>query len=455
MRRFGLITGQARRPDSITDYLAILRSRWGVLVAVPLLAMIAAGLIGLTTTPRYSATAVIYFAPPPAEAPNGLLPNLHYAQDIVGSHALVATESRILAPVITRLGLATTPEDLAHDVSASARTDTLIVEVEARALTGRGAAALADAVAREISQSVAALNPRVTGNYSPLRVYSVAAAEVPLQPSIPRTGLNLMVALVLGTLGGMILCIAIEHFAPRVRSPRDLQRAVSVPVMGRLPRQVTARTGRLGRQRRPFGDRATDRTTGPAAAQAMSDVYSGLRVIFQDNDFQVIAFVSGSSQVSRRVATEVADLLVRDGVRSILVDADIPVRRLTDEVTGDIAGLSDVIAGTVDWRQVVVPGSTAVRADRLPAGCSSADPAELLDRLTVDRLLPELRAAYAMVVLNLASMTRTADWLALTEAVDGMFLVADHPEPSYSELMDTLVTLHRRPAPLAGVLLNG
>ena len=324
MRRFGLITGQARRPDSITDYLAILRSRWGVLVAVPLLAMIAAGLIGLTTTPRYSATAVIYFAPPPAEAPNGLLPNLHYAQDIVGSHALVATESRILAPVITRLGLATTPEDLAHDVSASARTDTLIVEVEARALTGRGAAALADAVAREISQSVAALNPRVTGNYSPLRVYSVAAAEVPLQPSIPRTGLNLMVALVLGTLGGMILCIAIEHFAPRVRSPRDLQRAVSVPVMGWLPRQVTARTRRLGRRRRPFSDRATGQTTDPAAGQAMSDVYSGLRVIFQDNDFQVIAFVTREerarvlSDEKMPAAAKTAYLKRLDGIAKIL-----------------------------------------------------------------------------------------------------------------------------------------
>lgn len=442
MRRFGLITGQARRPDSITDYLAILRSRWGVLVAVPLLAMAVTGLLALTTTPKFSATAVIYLAPPPAEAPYSLLPNLRYAQDIVGSHALIATESRILTPVITRLGLQTTPEELAGDISASARTDTLIVEVEARALTGRAAADLADAVARELSQSVAALNPRVTGSYSPLRVYSVAGAEVPTQPAIPRTGLNLLVALVLGTLGGMVTCIAIEHFAPRVRSPRDLQRAVSVPVMGWLPQQGAARTGRLSRRREAPAD------------LAMTHVYAGLRVIIEDNDFQVIAFVSPSSQASRQVAGEVADLLTHDGVRTILVDADIALRRLTNPVTNEVSGLSDVIAGTVDWRQVVIPGG-AVRADQLPSGSASPDPSDLLDRLTTDRLLPELRTAYSMVVLNLASMTSTADWLALTEAIDGMFLVADVPEPAYTELMDTLVTLHRRPAPLAGVLLNG
>src|SRR5690606_7763515 len=64
-------------------------------------------------------------------------------------------------------------------------------------------------------------------------------ARVPLLPSSPRVGLLLFLSAVLGTVLGMALAILRELQSPYARNPASLQRALGVPVIGRvaLPRQ--------------------------------------------------------------------------------------------------------------------------------------------------------------------------------------------------------------------------
>lgn len=79
-----------------------------------------------------------------------------------------------------------------------------------------------------------------------------SAAE-PIKPSSPRVVLNLLLAVFLGTMGGVCVALAREFIDRRVRGPDDLAGALQLPLLGLLPTQ------RRRRPLWPFGRR-------PAAA---------------------------------------------------------------------------------------------------------------------------------------------------------------------------------------------
>jgi chain length determinant protein EpsF len=85
-------------------------------------------------------------------------------------------------------------------------------------------------------------------------VFLLNEASVPLDPSSPRTGLNLLVAMFLGTMAAVAAAIGLELLDRHVRDPQDLVAAAGVPVLVILPNGLKGqgsakRLGALAQQR--------------------------------------------------------------------------------------------------------------------------------------------------------------------------------------------------------------
>ena len=70
-------------------------------------------------------------------------------------------------------------------------------------------------------------------------------ALVPRDPILPRTQLNLTIALLIGLVLGLGSAIALEHFNPRITDAQDVAESLGVAVLGVAPRVPALQKGRL------------------------------------------------------------------------------------------------------------------------------------------------------------------------------------------------------------------
>lgn len=93
----------------------------------------------------------------------------------------------------------------------------------------------------------------------------LTAATAPLHPSSPRLFLNLLVALVVGTILGIVAAIAMELLDHRVRSSDDLTRLFGLPLIGVIEKpKAIGSTRRLRRDPPRLGPPNLGRPPAPA-----------------------------------------------------------------------------------------------------------------------------------------------------------------------------------------------
>lgn len=139
---------------------------------------------------------------------------LGYGQ-LAQTYTQLALTTPVLSAVIADVGLEATPEEVAQMLDVRAPTGLTIIQIEASAPTPEGAAALADAVAKRITELSRVPSPG-TGNIATV----VQPAVPPASASSPRVLLNTAIAAALGmALGVLISLVPAYRRANRAPEP--------------------------------------------------------------------------------------------------------------------------------------------------------------------------------------------------------------------------------------------
>src|SRR5262249_33273209 len=78
----------------------------------------------------------------------------------------------------------------------------------------------------------------------------VDRAEIPLQPSKPRRGLNLLIACVVGLFGGVGPAFFFQYLPTNIKDAREIETVLGVPTIGLVPSQGSIGGRRMARERR-------------------------------------------------------------------------------------------------------------------------------------------------------------------------------------------------------------
>ncbi len=196
----------------LDEYADALRARWLLVLVAVLLGGLAALGASAATAPRYRATATLVFTIPVGTSPGDLSRGPAYQRRQMRSISELARQPLVLDPVRRDLGLRASTADLGDDVQVLVPLDTTDLQVVADAGRPGGAAALANAVARQLASTVEALAA------SPGRGTLVGTASAPHTAVAPRTRLGVAVGLALGTTVGVVLALALDQRARRRRA---------------------------------------------------------------------------------------------------------------------------------------------------------------------------------------------------------------------------------------------
>ena len=345
----------------------------------------------------------------------------------------VFTSAAVAQRVVDSLKLDETAEEFASSVSATRVPETVSVQVSATAYSSRRAQVLADEVVRQASAEIKDLE----GEDSPVEIVLLSSAELVSATRSPALVTCVAVGLLAGLVLGYVWILVQELLDKSLRGPEEVREALSVPLLGALPRVPSLRWLSRGAELKMEEQLRVARTN---VLHALSQ--GGRRV--------VVVTSAGPQEGTSVTAASLARVLALSGHRVVLVGGDLRAPG-TAGLQGS-PGLADVLTGSAYLGEALVKGSVE-GLELLPAGRMPANPSELLGAPMMRDLLREL-AADRLVIIDAPPVLRFTDGVVLAARAGGVILVARAGRTSAEDLHEAALAIEQGGGRMLGVVLN-
>jgi capsular exopolysaccharide synthesis family protein len=273
---------------------------------------------------------------------------------------------------------------------------------------------------REIYQTLLqrAKETGVSAELKTNNVRVIDAAEPPRSPILPRTRLDLMLAVFGGGLFAIALGFLFEYFDNRIKGPDEIRLHLGLPFLGLIP--VVAAPGK-------DGDRSAKLITN-AVPQVFAEAFRTVRtnILFssaEEGPRSVLVTSSVPNEGKTIVASNLAVGLAQAGSRVLLMDADmrLPKVHVMFEVPAE-PGLSNLLVGdakvTDAVRKTTVPGLWILAGGRVPP-----NPAELLGAPRFKEFLTALREHFDWIVIDSPPVMPVTDASVIAHLTSGVLFV--------------------------------
>src|SRR5438309_4549261 len=296
----------------------------------------------------------------------------------------------------------------------------------------------------------------------------VDPAMIPSTPARPAKTRNILLAVLVGLVGGIGLALMREYLDNTVKNPDDVESLARLPSLAVVPQFAGSngsgkRHGLLqGFSSNNGHDRRIELVAQHLPKSQMSEAFRALRTSIllsqADHPPQVILVTSALPREGKTTAAaNLAVTLAQLGDKTVLVDADLRkpgVGRLLNLAGGKYAGLSSYLAGVSSLDLVSVPHPAIPNLVAIPTGPLPPNPADLLSSHKLADAIAELRAKFKFIVIDSPPIMAATDAVILSVQADGVLLVVrsgETPKEAFTRTRDLLSSVKCR---ILGVVLN-
>lgn len=250
-------------------------------------------------------------------------------------------------------------------------------------------------------------------------IHIVDRAELPILPYKPKVMLNLLLAIVIGLMGGVGSAFVIEYFTDTISNPDEISDRFQIPILGVIPIATTN------------GDvleMAVARNPRAAFSEAMRTTKVSIQLSGTESRAKSILISSASpSEGKTTIAVNLALAFASSGENVLLVDTDLRkprVHKIFNTPGGSSsAGLSSLLAGMAEGKKIVHK-TDFKNLHYVPAGPIPPNPVELLASNTFSSFMELSQNRFDRVILDGPPHHGFADILVLCQNVGGVVLVS-------------------------------
>jgi capsular exopolysaccharide synthesis family protein len=399
----------------------------------------------LSTVPKYTAETELFVAVDGGDSAAELAQGSSFSQQQARNYSAVATRQVVLEPVITALGLRTTPAELGKQISASVPLNTSLISISVSDTSPTRAASIANAVATSLTNTVVKLVPSRSDGTSPIELQSIQTAAVPTVPSEPNSRLALGFGVLAGLLAGVALVILRERVRTKVRTLDQVKAIEDLSILGSIVYDRRALT-------RPVLSPAEN---GSPRAEEFRQLRTNLRYLQTDSRskaFVVTSSIPGEGKST--TAANIAATLAASGASVCLVEADLRKPALQNYLDLEATvGMTTVITNQVsldDALQTWGPHKLKV----LLSGDLPPNPSELLGSRQTETLLKTITERFDVTIVDCPPLLPVTDAALLAKYLGGAILVVGTGRVEVRELRRAVETLTAAGAPILGAVVN-
>ena len=308
----------------------------------------------------------------------------------------------------------------------------------------------------------------ITAGLRSSNIRVIDPALVPTSPSRPNKSRNILLAVLVGLVGGMGLALIREYLDNTVKNPEDVESLSRLPSLAVVPAFASPQGNGAGRFQKLLR-RSRNGTEERVALLAHSDPQSQISEAFRalrtalllsqpDRPPQIVLVTSALPHEGKTTATvNIGVTLAQLGDNTLLVDADLRkpgISRALHMNKGDSAGLSSYLAGVSQLDDVTVSHPVIRNLHAIPTGPVPPNSADLLSSHRLSELMSELRKRYKFIVIDSPPIMAATDAVILSAVVDGVLLVVrsgETPKEAFTRTRNLLNSVKSR---VLGVVLN-
>ncbi len=309
----------------------------------------------------------------------------------------------------------------------------------------------------------------ITAGLRSSNIRVVDPALVPTTPSRPQKARNILLAFLVGLVGGIALAIFREYLDNTVKSPDDIEALTGLPSLAVVPSLPGLNGNAYGLSRfsrDPAAPAAAvSRVELLSFAQPKSQISEAFRALRTslllsqaEHPPQVILVTSALPREGKTTAAvNLAVTLAQLGDRTLLMDSDLRkpgIRRALNMPAGKEAGLSTYLAGVCSMEEICVPHPTINNLTALTTGPVPPSPADLLSSHRMREAIAEVRRRFKFIVIDSPPIMAATDAVILSALTDGVLLVVrsgETPKEAFTRTRDLLLAVKCR---ILGVVLN-
>ena len=291
----------------------------------------------------------------------------------------------------------------------------------------------------------AKIRSSTTGTTTSIKVLD--APSVADRPTNKNFYVNAAVGLVLGFIFGLGLIILLGTFDDRIKSPKEVEFALGLPLLGTIPKLTKS----VGPERALLARHDKD----VVASEAIRTIYSSMRVNPASMSSHVFLVTSTRpSEGKTFVATNLALSFSQHGERVLVIDADLRLPNVGPSLgVTSSAGISRWFNDESSIDDAIVK-DISTNLDILPVGMSCRNPTQVINSPKFVEMLTEMRSRYDRIFIDSPPIGAVSDALNLIPNVDGVIYVVRYNFVSTRNVAECITRLREVGVPILGIVLN-
>jgi succinoglycan biosynthesis transport protein ExoP len=293
-------------------------------------------------------------------------------------------------------------------------------------------------------------------------------ALVPGAPFTPNSGRNLLMALLVGLIGGLGLIFLAEYLDNTVKGPEDAEKLTGLPSLGIIP--FLSKEGAKKRGETYGSSYGMENETMPEVNNielinhlypkfSISEDYRTVRtsILFSHADSQPKTICFTSTQPQEGKTATVANMAVAFAQleeKVLLIDCDLRKPRLHKVFkVRNLVGLSGFLTGKTGFEDAIQK-TDIENIWILPSGPHPPNPAELLNSKRMKDLLALAKERFDVVLIDTPPVLAVIDPVVISSLVDCTVLVIRAGKTTRKPLARAMSELRKAKSEITGVIFN-
>jgi len=279
-------------------------------------------------------------------------------------------------------------------------------------------------------------------------IHIVNKAMLPINPFKPKVKLNLLLALVVGLMGGVGIAFFLEYYTDTITNPDEISDRFRIPILGVAPLTKT-------------DEYPVEQTFINDPRSPLSEAIRSTKMFIQlaGTADQAKSFLLTSIKPSEGKTTMAANLALAfagTGEKVILIDADMRKPKLhkffQDQGDSFSPGLSRFLSGVSSKGLVFKNGICNLCF--IPAGPAPPNPVELLASDRFSMLIEALARRFDRVIVDGPPYLGFADSLVISGHVGGVVLVSSMGETTRDAIRHFKKSILNSQGKILGCVIN-